>query len=88
MDTNEAVAKILKSEGVAPLPEPNARGWRSSKPDFPGMVQYTGTSVSSANAVSSALARPRRVPIPDQITGFFAPSKSRTASLTSLGDGV
>ena len=69
------------------LPDPRARGCRSSKDDLPGMVVYTGISMSSANSCNSAVAPADRTPIPDQITGLWAFSRSLTASLTSSAAG-
>ena len=68
-------------------PLPTLRGWRSSKPDFPGIDVYTGTSTSSANSRSAAVASANITPAPAQISGFLAPSRAFTASRTSPSEG-
>ena len=52
-------------------PLPTLKGWRSSKPDFPGIDVYTGTSTSSANSRSAAVASANITPAPAQIKGFL-----------------
>ena len=39
MSTSDSWSQVRACRPVAPLPEPSDSGWRSSNPDFPGMVQ-------------------------------------------------
>ena len=55
--------------------------------DLPGMVQNTGTPVSSDNVRSSSVAPASSTPPPAQINGFFASSSSRAASRRSPAVG-